>query len=34
VHGGAEAVGRETTQSVVNGIFIVICADAIFSFIF
>jgi len=34
VHGGAEAVGRETTQSVVNGIFIIICADAIFSFIF
>jgi phospholipid/cholesterol/gamma-HCH transport system permease protein len=34
VHGGAEAVGRETTQSVVNGIFIVICADALFSFIF
>jgi phospholipid/cholesterol/gamma-HCH transport system permease protein len=34
VHGGAEAVGRETTQSVVNGIFIVICADAVFSFIF
>jgi phospholipid/cholesterol/gamma-HCH transport system permease protein len=34
VRGGAEAVGRETTQSVVNGIFIVICADAIFSFIF
>ena len=34
VHGGAEAVGRETTQSVVNGIFIIICADAIFSFVF
>jgi phospholipid/cholesterol/gamma-HCH transport system permease protein len=34
VHGGAEAVGRETTQSVVNGIFIIICADAVFSFIF
>jgi phospholipid/cholesterol/gamma-HCH transport system permease protein len=34
VHGGAEAVGRETTQSVVNGIFIIICADALFSFIF
>jgi phospholipid/cholesterol/gamma-HCH transport system permease protein len=34
VHGGAEAVGRETTQSMVNGIFIIICADAIFSFIF
>jgi phospholipid/cholesterol/gamma-HCH transport system permease protein len=34
VRGGAEAVGRETTQSVVNGIFIIILADAAFSFIF
>lgn len=34
VKGGAEEVGRETTSSVVTGIFIVIVADAIFSFIF
>jgi phospholipid/cholesterol/gamma-HCH transport system permease protein len=34
VKGGAEEVGRETTSSVVTGIFIVIMADAIFSFIF
>ncbi len=34
VHGGAEAVGKETTLSVVNGIFIIICADAVFSFVF
>jgi phospholipid/cholesterol/gamma-HCH transport system permease protein len=33
VRGGAEAVGRETTASVVTGIFIIIIADAIFSFI-
>jgi phospholipid/cholesterol/gamma-HCH transport system permease protein len=33
VKGGAEEVGRETTASVVTGIFIVIVADAIFSFI-
>lgn len=33
VQGGAEAVGRETTSSVVTGIFIIIIADAIFSFI-
>ena len=33
VKGGAEAVGRETTASVVTGIFIIILADAIFSFI-
>lgn len=33
VHGGAEAVGKETTESVVTGIFIIIIADAIFSFI-
>ena len=34
VKGGAEEVGRETTASVVNGIFIIIVADAAFSFIF
>jgi phospholipid/cholesterol/gamma-HCH transport system permease protein len=34
VRGGAEAVGRETTASVVTGIFIIIIADAMFSFIF
>ena len=34
VKGGAEEVGRETTSSVVTGIFIVIMADAVFSFIF
>jgi phospholipid/cholesterol/gamma-HCH transport system permease protein len=34
VKGGAEEVGRETTASVVTGIFIVIVADAVFSFIF
>jgi len=33
VRGGAEAVGRETTASVVTGIFIIILADALFSFI-
>lgn len=33
VRGGAEAVGRETTASVVTGIFTIILADAIFSFI-
>jgi len=33
VRGGAEAVGRETTSSVVVGIFIIIVANAIFSFI-
>ncbi|MBN1578008.1 MAG: MlaE family lipid ABC transporter permease subunit [Chitinispirillaceae bacterium] len=33
VRGGAEAVGKETTESVVTGIFIIIIADAIFSFI-
>jgi phospholipid/cholesterol/gamma-HCH transport system permease protein len=32
VRGGAEAVGKETTASVVTGIFIIIIADAIFSF--
>jgi phospholipid/cholesterol/gamma-HCH transport system permease protein len=34
VKGGAEEVGRETTASVVTGIFIIIVADSIFSFIF
>jgi phospholipid/cholesterol/gamma-HCH transport system permease protein len=33
VRGGAEAVGKETTGSVVTGIFIIIIADALFSFI-
>jgi len=33
VHGGAEAVGKETTASVVSGIFAVIIADSIFSLI-
>ena len=33
VSGGAEAVGRETTSSVVVGIFIIIVANALFSFI-
>jgi phospholipid/cholesterol/gamma-HCH transport system permease protein len=33
VKGGAEAVGRETTASVVTCIFIIIIADALFSFL-
>jgi phospholipid/cholesterol/gamma-HCH transport system permease protein len=33
VRGGAEAVGRETTSSVVVGIFIIIVANALFSFV-
>jgi phospholipid/cholesterol/gamma-HCH transport system permease protein len=33
VRGGAEAVGQETTSSVVAGIFIIIVANALFSFI-
>jgi phospholipid/cholesterol/gamma-HCH transport system permease protein len=33
VRGGAEQVGRETTNSVVTGIFVIILADAVFSFI-
>jgi phospholipid/cholesterol/gamma-HCH transport system permease protein len=33
VHGGAEAVGKETTASVVAGIFAIIIADAAFSLI-
>ncbi len=34
VTGGAEDVGRETTASVVTGMFIIIVTDAVFSFIF
>ncbi len=34
VKGGAEEVGRETTNSVVASIFIIILADALFSFIY
>ncbi|MFW6253408.1 MAG: MlaE family lipid ABC transporter permease subunit [Chitinivibrionales bacterium] len=33
VKGGAEEVGRETTAAVVTGIFVIIIADAVFSFI-
>jgi phospholipid/cholesterol/gamma-HCH transport system permease protein len=33
VRGGAEAVGKETTSSVVTGIFVIILADALFSFV-
>ena len=33
VHGGAESVGRETTASVVACIFVIIIADALFSFV-
>lgn len=33
VKGGAEAVGKETTASVVTGIFIIILTDGLFSFI-
>ncbi len=33
VRGGAEAVGKQTTSSVVAGIFIIIVANALFSFI-
>ena len=34
VEGSAESVGQRTTQSVVEGIFIVIVADAFFSIMF
>jgi phospholipid/cholesterol/gamma-HCH transport system permease protein len=34
VSGGADAVGRQTTVSVVHSIFLVIVADAGFSIIF
>jgi phospholipid/cholesterol/gamma-HCH transport system permease protein len=32
--GGADAVGRQTTRSVVQAIFLVIVADAVFSIVF
>jgi len=34
VRGGAESVGRYTTASVVTGIFLIILADAVFTFVF
>ena len=34
VHGGAEEVGKATTSSVVASIFIIILADALFSFVY
>jgi phospholipid/cholesterol/gamma-HCH transport system permease protein len=34
VRGGAEGVGRATTQSVVSAIFLIIVADAVFTAIF
>ncbi len=33
-HGGADSVGRQTTRSVVQAIFLVILADALFSVVF
>jgi len=33
-HGGADSVGRQTTRSVVQSIFLVIVADALFSVAF
>jgi phospholipid/cholesterol/gamma-HCH transport system permease protein len=33
-HGGADSVGRQTTRSVVQSIFLVILADALFSIAF
>jgi phospholipid/cholesterol/gamma-HCH transport system permease protein len=33
-HGGADSVGRHTTRSVVQAIFLVIVADALFSVLF
>lgn len=33
-HGGADSVGRQTTRSVVQAIFLVIVADALFSIVF
>jgi phospholipid/cholesterol/gamma-HCH transport system permease protein len=33
-HGGADSVGRQTTRSVVQSIFLVIVADALFSILF
>ena len=32
--GGADSVGRQTTRSVVQSIFLVIVADALFSIVF
>ncbi len=34
VSGGAEAVGKETTSAVVTAIFVIVIADALFSFIY
>ncbi|MBL9010267.1 MAG: ABC transporter permease, partial [Alphaproteobacteria bacterium] len=34
VSGSAESLGERTTQSVVEGIFVVIIADAFFSILF
>jgi phospholipid/cholesterol/gamma-HCH transport system permease protein len=34
VHGSAESVGRQTTVSVVQSIFLVIIVDALFSIVF
>lgn len=34
VSGSAESVGQETTKSVVRAIFLIICADAVFSVLF
>ena len=33
-HGGADSVGRQTTRAVVQAIFLVIVADALFSILF
>jgi phospholipid/cholesterol/gamma-HCH transport system permease protein len=34
VSGGADSVGRQTTKSVVQSIFLVIIADAVFSILY
>lgn len=34
VSGGAEEVGKETTRSVVSAIFVIVMADALFSFVY
>ena len=34
VRGGADAVGKYTTASVVSGVLLIIFADAIFTFVF
>jgi phospholipid/cholesterol/gamma-HCH transport system permease protein len=34
VSGSADSVGRQTTRSVVQGIFFIIVADALFSILF